>query len=45
LSEEKTAVSVSLSEEEINILRVKAKAYGITIEEYIHEILSKYCSY
>jgi len=45
LSEEQPSVSVSLSEEEKEILSVKAKSYGLTVEEYIHEILSKYCSY
>ena len=32
-------------EEEKDILRVQAKSYGLTIEEYICQILSKYCSY
>tara|TARA_B100001094_G_scaffold131400_1_gene127240 strand:- start:71 stop:205 length:135 start_codon:yes stop_codon:yes gene_type:complete len=43
--EEKPSVTVSLSDEELSILSVKAKSYGLTIEEYIHKILSKYCSY
>jgi len=43
LSEEQSSISVSLSEEEKEILSVKAESYGLTIEEYIREILSENC--
>ena len=41
LSEYQLSGSISLSEEEIAVLEVKAKSDGLTIEEYIHKIFSK----
>ena len=45
MSEKQLSITVNLSDEAVGILNVKAKSCGLTVEEYIQEILSKYCSY
>jgi len=38
-------LTVDMSIKEKKILTEKAKRLGLTIEEYVIQILSKYCSY
>ena len=44
-SSEESSVKVSLSEEEMAILKKMAEKRGVKIDEFLNQLLSKFCSY
>ena len=43
--EEKISVKIELTEEEVSVLAKMAESRGLSVDEFVSKVLSKFCSY